>query len=409
MAIIAPFAGVRYNSRKVDVRDVVTQPYDKITPSMQKEYYKRSDYNIVRVILPYESENRYEEAQKALIEYFSNDILLCDNIASLYPYHQEFVDQDGNKRIRKGFSALLKLEDFSTGVVLPHERTHSKPKEDRLNLLTATETHLGQIFMLYPDEKNFISKLLAPKDLPLIEIEESYERGVIHKMWQMTDTSIINQVSKYFRDKSVLIADGHHRYETALSYSRKNPSADYVMATFVSTSDPGLVILPTHRALFNTKVKVDQFLSRLSQYFNIKKLDSLSSCSIARHRFTLYIDGLFYNLALRDPSIMDMFVEPTKSPEYKNLDVTVLHSCIIEGILGISKESIAKKENIEYLRDAEKGIEGVDSGRFEMLFLLPATSIDEVKKISERREAMPQKSTDFYPKLLTGLVMYKFG
>jgi uncharacterized protein (DUF1015 family) len=407
MAVVKPFLGVRYNEQKVNIKDVVTQPYDKITPHMQEAYHRRSNYNIVRVILPYESPDKYERAGEYLREWLKDGVLMQDETPCIYPYHQEFTAPTGGRQTRKGFCAILKLEDFSTGVVLPHEKTLSKPKEDRLNLLKATKMHLGQIFMLYPDEKNFITELLSPltSQLPLIEVEESYEKEVIHRMWKVTDSEIIDEISKFMSDKSLLIADGHHRYETALSYSRENPDAGYVMVTFVSTSDEGLVILSTHRALYNIKVQKDKFLGSLNNYFYVEKRNSLESLDIKRHTFGLYMDGDFYRLELTDSGIMDRFAEPKRSKEYKNLDVTVLHSCIIEGILGISKESIARKENIEYLRDAREGIKGVNSGRFSMLFLLPQTRIDEVRRISQKREAMPQKSTDFYPKLITGLVM----
>lgn len=409
MAIVRPFAGIRYNTEKVNIEDVITQPYDKITPAMQEAYYRRSDYNIVRVILPHNTPDKYKKAGKYLEMWLKNNILNQDDMPCIYPYHQEFTAPTGERKTRKGFCAILKLEDFSTGIVLPHERTLSKPKEDRLNLLRSTKTHLGQIFMLYPDEKNFITELLAsPTSFsPVIEVEESYEKGVIHRLWKVTDDEIIDEGLKFMADKSLLIADGHHRYETALSYSRENSDAEYVMATFVSTSDEGLVILPTHRALYNIKVERDKFLRTLNDYFYVERRNSHGFLDIKKHTFGLYMDGGFYRIELTDSSIMDRFVEPERSEEYKKLDVTVLHSCIIEGILGISRESIDRKENIEYIRDANEGIKGVDSGKFSMLFLLPSTGIDEVRKISQKKEAMPQKSTDFYPKLVTGLVMYR--
>ncbi len=407
MAVLKPFIGARYNAEKVNIGDVVTQPYDKIKPHMLEAYYKRSDYNIARVILPRDGPGKYERAGAYLEAWLRDGILVRDKEPCIYPYHQEFTAPTGERKTRKGFCAVLKLEDFSTGVVLPHERTLSKPKEDRLNLLRATKTHLGQIFMLYPDEKNFITELLAPLTSlpPVIEVEESYEKGVIHRMWKVADGEIINEISEFMADKSLLIADGHHRYETALNYSKENPDAGYVMITFVSTSDEGLVILPTHRALYNIKVEKDKFLGALNNYFLVERRDSLESLDVKRHTFGLYMDGEFYRLELTDSGVVDKFVEAGRSEEYKNLDVTVLHSCIIEGILGLSRESIARKENIEYLRHAEEGIKGVDSGRFSMLFLLPPTGIDEVRRIAQKRDAMPQKSTDFYPKLITGLVM----
>lgn len=410
MAIIRPFKGVRYNPQKSRIQDVIAQPYDKITPSMQKDYYEKSVHNIVRVILPYESPDKYKEAGELLAIWLKEGILVQDEAPCFYPYHQEFIDPaSGERKTRKGFCATLKLEDFSTGVVLPHERTLSKPKEDRLNLLRAAKTHLGQIFMLYPDEKNFITKLFASptSKQPLIEVEESYERGVVHRMWAVSDSKILNKVAEFMRDKSLLIADGHHRYETALNYSKENPLSHYVMVTFVSMSDLGLVILPTHRAIYNIKIERDEFIKKLGKYFRVGRRNSLEELDIKKHVFGLYINGAYYRLELTDSSLINEFVEAKRSEVYKNLDVTLLHSCIIEGILGISRESIARKENIEYLRDAKEGIRGVDSGKFSLLFLLPPTGINEVRSISQKKEAMPQKSTDFYPKLITGLVMYR--
>ncbi len=410
MAKVRSFRGIRYNPQRIKTQDVVTQPYDKITPSMQKDYYERSDYNIVRVILPYEDPDKYRKAGEFLKNWYQNGVLTQDNKPCMYPYHQEFTDPGTKeKKTRKGFCAVLRVEDFSTGVVLPHERTLSKPKEDRLNLLRATQTHLGQIFMLYPDEKNFVTDLFTPitSKTPLIEVEESYEKGVTHRMWKADDNKILSKITEFMADKSLLIADGHHRYETALNYSKENPASKYVMVTFVSTSDPGLVILPTHRALYNISVDKNEFLDAVKKYLKVEEKKSLEDLDIGRHIFGLYIDGNYYRLELLDRSGIDEFVEAGRSDEYKNLDVTVLHSCIIEGILGISRERIARKKNIEYSRDPEEGIRGVDSGKFKMFFILPPTELDEVRKISEKKDVMPQKSTDFYPKLITGLIMYR--
>ena len=410
MAVVKPFTGTRYNPNKVNLQNVVTQPYDKITSSMQEVYYKNSEYNIVRVILPHESPDKYDKAGEHIKMWLENEILIKDENPSIYPYHQDFTDPTtGEIKTRKGFCAILKLEDFSTGVVLPHERTLSKPKEDRLNLLRASKTHLGQIFMLYPDEENFITTLLAPTTSrsPLIEIEELYEKGMTHRMWKVSDNEILNKVTEFMADKTLLIADGHHRYETALNYSKENLESGYVMITLVSTSDKGLVILPTHRAMYNISIDKNKLHNTLRNYFKVDRRDSLETLDINKHTFGLYIDSDFYRLELIDSAILDRFIEPKKSEYYKNLDVTILHSCILEGILGLSKESIARKENIDYLRDAKAGVSGVDKGKFSMLFLLSPTGLDEVRKISQNKESMLQKSTDFYPKLITGLVMYR--
>ncbi len=410
MAEIKPLKGIRYNQEKVDLEAVVTQPYDKIIPEMQDDYYKKSEYNVVRVILG-KSKDRYTEARDLFAEWLENDILIQDKESSIYPYFQEYTTLKGEKKIRKGFAALLKLEDFSKGVVLPHEKTLSAPKEDRLKLLRATQANFGQIFMLYPDPANEIPNLIDAKisnALPLIDICETYEKDVRHKLWKLSDTSLISKIQQLMKPKTLLIADGHHRYETALNYSKENPSATYRMITFVSMDDPGLLILPTHRAVYG--IQSTEFRTQSSELFDIIKKGTkdelLSELRGKRHTFGLY-DGEFWLLKLKDKSIIDRFVDKNRTQEYKTLDITILHSIVLEHILKISKEQIARKEHIDYLRDINKGIEGVKSGKYDFFFILNPTKMDEVKNIVEQHEVMPQKSTDFYPKLITGLVINK--
>jgi uncharacterized protein (DUF1015 family) len=415
MAEIRPFKGVRYNQKKVNIEQVITAPYDRISPERQEDYYKKSEYNIVRIILgkafPNDTEknSRYTRARDFFEKWVKEDILRSDESPALYPYYQEYLTPDNKKMVRKGFTALVKLEDYSKGVVLPHERTLSKPKEDRLNLLRATRVNFGQIFMLYPDSENKIANILENEiknRAPAISVSELYEPDVVHKLWVMDNKEVISEVTELMQDKILLIADGHHRYETALNYSKENPEAKYRMVTMVSMDDPGLLILPTHRALYGIENK-ESFLEKAKEFFFIEdvKRDIFDKMKGEKYCFGLYIGNKYYLLRLKNEKLIDRFVGSEKTKEYKRLDVTVLHSILIENILGISREKVARKENIDYLRDPEQGIKGVNSRKYDLVFFMNPTRIDEVKAIAEKKETMPQKSTDFYPKMITGLVM----
>ncbi|MFA5031745.1 MAG: DUF1015 domain-containing protein [bacterium] len=412
MAQIKPFKGIRYNKEKVKPADVVTQPYDKITPAMQADYYNKNPYNVVKLILNKEKDP-YNDAKKHLTEWLQNDILTPqDNNPCIYPYFQEYATPKGGTKTRKGFIALLKLEDFSTKIVLPHERTLSGPKEDRLKLLRATEANMEQIFLLYPDAENSIMKLIdenIKNTTPLIDVCESYEKDVEHKVWKIDNQDVIAKIQKLMDPKSLLIADGHHRYETSLNYMKENPNAKYIMATFIAIEDPGLLILPTHRAMYG--IKAENFIENAKEFFTVKecanKENLMSELDKAKsHSYGLY-NGKFYFLTLKDESIIDKFVEKDRTDEYRKLDVTVLHSLIIEKMLGISKEAVARKENIEYLRGLEDGIKGIDNKKYSLFFILNPTKMKEVSLIANKQETMPQKSTDFYPKLISGLVINK--
>ncbi|MDD2890538.1 MAG: DUF1015 domain-containing protein [bacterium] len=412
MAQIKPFKGIRYNKEKVKPADVVTQPYDKITPAMQADYYNKNPYNIVKLILNKEKDP-YTDAKKHLNEWLQNDILTPqDNNPCIYPYFQEYTTPKGGTKTRKGFIALLKLEDFSTKIVLPHERTLSGPKEDRLKLLRATEANMEQIFLLYPDSENSIMKLIdgnIKNTTPLIDVRESYEKDVTHKVWKIDNQDVIAKIQKLMDPKSLLIADGHHRYETSLNYMKENPNAKFIMATFIAIEDPGLLILPTHRAMYG--IKAENFIEKAKEFFTVKecanKENLISELDKAKaHSYGLY-NGKFYFLTLKDESIIEKFVEKDRTDEYRKLDVTVLHSLIIEKMLGISKEAVARKENIEYLRGLEDGIKGIDNKKYSLFFILNPTKMKEVSLIANKQETMPQKSTDFYPKLISGLVINK--
>lgn len=432
MAKIAPFRGIRYNANKVDdLSKVVSQPYDRVRYGLQDEYYDLHPYNIVRIIKGREQqgdqpdgENVYTRARDYYRTWLDAGYLLRDPEPGFYVYHQTFTLPNGKELTRKAFVAALELAEFDEGLVLPHERTHSGPKVDRLNLLRATATNFGQIFMLYPDAENRINALFdaAIADrLPGADVQELFEQDVRQQLWTVTDSKVIEAVVAEMSPKrGLIIADGHHRYETALNYRaemrKQHPDApadagfSYRMVTLVSMDDPGLTILPTHREMHDYKAKTtDQILKDAAEYFEVTAVadrpaleSALAEETSADRRIGFY-DGGYYLLRLKSPEIMAR-VAPDRIEEWRLLNVSILHELLIERVMGISKERVAAKANIEYHRDLDLAITKVDEGQAQCVYIMNPTRMPEVKACSIAGEKMPQKSTDFYPKVITGLV-----
>jgi uncharacterized protein (DUF1015 family) len=436
MANIAPFRGIRYNPHKVgDLSKVVTQPYDRVRYGLQEQYYELHPYNIVRIIKGYEYDidgpdhNVYTRANDYYRTWLDAGYLLRDTGPALYVYHQTFALPDGTELTRKATIAALELVDFREGIVLPHERTLSGPKVDRLNLLRATAVNFGQIFMLYPDAENRINSLLdaaivgRPAD---VDVRELFEKDVRQQVWVVFDPETIAAVvAEMARKRGLIIADGHHRYETALNFRNemrlKHPGAaanagfNYRMVTLVSMDDPALTILPTHRLIISYAAKpTAQILAEAGQYFEVTPLggradleSAMAEATPSDRRIGFY-DGAYHLLRLRDPQSMAKAV-PDRAPEWRMLDVSILHELLIERVMGISKEQVESKENIDYHRDLDAALAEVDGGRAVCVFIMNPTRIEEVKACSEKDEKMPQKSTDFYPKVITGLVAMAVG
>jgi len=428
MADLRPFRGIKYDLKKVKLDGVVSQPYDKITDSMREDYYAKDEHNIVRIIKgrpePSDSkeDNVYTRAKSHFDMWLKEGILNRDEEPAYYVYHQQFEAPGLGKRTRKGFICTIKLTPFEAGVVLPHEKTLSKPKEDRLNLVRATKANFGQIFMLYPDTHNEIYGLLDPFAKGPAEMEALEEGGVKHRVWTVEDAAVIDSVCEAMRDKVLFIADGHHRYETALDYMEEMKSRDpshtgdepynYRMVTLVGMEDPGLVILPTHRLIHSLKgFNLDVLMKRAEEYFEIRTTNGLASTleemkkPTDGHAFGACAAGRFYVLVSKPNSGWERLLPKDRSGDWRSLDVVVLHQVMIQELLGISEEKVISQENISYLRDPKEGIEAVDSGDAQLLVLVNPTRISQVKAVASRREKMPQKSTDFFPKLITGLVM----
>ncbi len=443
MAVIMPFKGLRYNDGKIkDLALVTTPPYDIIAPDDQNRYYENHPNNIIRIELgkdcedDNEANNKYTRAGSYLDDWIKKKILVFEDMPALYIYDQEFAVSEYEYASRRGIIAAVKLSEFSEGVVLPHEYTMPKAKTDRYNLMSATNANISQIFSLYSDNHRAASILddYASSNPPDINYINSLD--ITERLWVVTDTNIINEAVCRFKDKQLFIADGHHRYETALNYRRsmasKNPghSGDepynYVMMTLVDMDDSGLLIHPTHRVIRGFHdLNTERFLQFAERYFEISKIEFNKSFgpgyiptqikhsleqSSAFGKSIGYFDGKgkwYYIFKLRDPSAVEKIL-PEKSPALRELDVTVLHSLILEPYFQIDAENLSMEKSLLYTRNIVEAMNRVQFGEYQCAFIMNPPMVSQVKEVSLAGEKMPQKSTYFYPKPTTGLVMYKF-
>ncbi|MGP0017424.1 MAG: DUF1015 domain-containing protein [Candidatus Sulfotelmatobacter sp.] len=434
MADIYPFRALRYDLQKVSASQVVTQPYDKITPAMQERYYAASPYNLVRIILGRREadenagENVYTRAAAYARDWRAQGILRQDSSPSIYRYSQTFTAPSGASFERRGFIALGRVEDYSAKVVYRHEQTLSKPKADRLDLLRATRAHYEQLFLLYEDSGEIDSLLAAPQ-APTIDVDDEY--GVAHRVWQISDPVVVAAVQDKMRDKKLVIADGHHRYETALNFRNEsraaaggasNPQAPYefVMMTFVNMNDPGLLVLPTHRVVHSLEsFSANDFQDSARAFFEIEEVDPELDASRAtallseRGRAGTALLAITASRAflLHSPKAAGAHFFAGLSDRQRSLDVVQLHKCLLEGVLRLSEESIRNQQNLSYLREAAEAlnqVRGQTPGKAaaNIAFLMNPCPVVQVRDVAFAGEVMPQKSTDFYPKLLSGLTAY---
>jgi uncharacterized protein (DUF1015 family) len=430
MAKIFPFRGLRYNPSKVKLAEVVTQPYDKISPAMQDRYYKSSPYNLVRVILgkpeagDNEQQSVYSRAAASVQQWRVNGVLSADDEPSLYLYTQTFRlpgDSSGAVLERRGFIALGQLEDYDQKVVFRHEQTLSKPKADRLNLLRSTQTHFGQLFMLYSDPAAEIDAILPQSGPPTAEVRDEYD--VLHRMWKVSDPVVIQAVQSKMADKNLIIADGHHRYETALNYrneirqqmsARSSEPYERVMMTFVNMEAPGLVILPTHRVVFGLEnFSIFETVAKLQSNFEVEDVGPLDEIEPAVERLrqagtdrTALLAATLHGGFLLISRSTTPWTEATGlSERQRALDVVQLHKLALEGALGLSEEDIRDQKHLRYVRDAREAVNQVREGA-NVAFLMNPVRMEQLRDIAFGGGVMPQKSTDFYPKLLSGLVAY---
>ena len=461
MAEIRPFRAYRYDTNRVALKDVLTQPYDKITPEMQERYYAASPYNLIAIekgkAAPGDTpeNNVYTRAAAKIEEWIAAKILVQDAAPSIYVYAQDYlVPGTQTRRTRIGFIALGRVEDYSAGVVFPHERTLSAPKADRIELLRHTRAQTGQLFMLYDEKSRKIETLLEDIARRNAAIEMRDEFDVLHRLWPVSDADTIRRIETAMAPQKLVIADGHHRYETALNFRNenrekasatgekseadsssapggdKNAAYEFAMMTFINTHSKGLTILPTHRLVRNLEgFDFERFRKSVGPYFDWYSYPFAN----AEERATSYEEfrrdfegknhgrrgigvysgvaqpdsaNAFYLFLLRKDVDLEQLL-PDLSEAQRGLDVLLLHRVMLEKGLGITAAAVEAEKFISYEREMEKAIGAVDRGEAQMACLLKPVRVEQVTEIALGGGVLPQKSTDFYPKLLSGETIFR--
>ena len=417
---IKPLNAIVYNQDKVNINDVIAPPYDVIDEDYQNELYERSPYNIIRLILT-KGDNRYADAQKFFEDWKKENVLKKLEKPSIFYIEQKYTTENGREVIRKGFIARNKIEEFGKGSIFPHEFTMGGPKEDRFRLVSACKAFFSQIFMVYSDTTKLLEDkigLKTSKEKPFIDVKD--DAGVIHKIWIIDDENDIKAIQEMMKDKTLLIADGHHRYETSLRYSKEHPEnkeAGYVMSYFSNLDDENLIVFPTHRII--TKfVEPYMLLESVRKYYDIESLtfDSYNKKEIKEEFLAkieeenkkqittgLYMKNVnkFYILRLKPESLSEI-----NAPDVlKKLDLTALHELIITKELGYTKEEQMGQVGIKYIKQEKEAFDMIDKGLAEASFIMAYPKLDDIKAVSSQGYKMPQKSTYFYPKLLSGIVI----
>ena len=408
---IQPIEALIYNTDKVEIKDVIAPPYDVIDEKYQDDLYKRSKYNIVRLILN-KGDNKYEDAKNDFNDWKDKEILIKTKKPSIFYLIQQYKNEKGKLIERKGFIARNKIEDFSTKKVLPHEYTMGGPKQDRLNLVSATKAFFSQIFMVYRDDKQIIEKEILPKYLaktPFVDVCD--DLNVRNIVYIIDDESDIKLVQKTLEDKTLLIADGHHRYETSMNYSKlhkENEKAKYVMSYFTNAKDENLVIYPTHRVI-EKSIEPDKILDAVKKYYDIDKYNSKEEFleKIEQENKKQITTGLilknsndFYVLKLKE-GIKETIQAPK---ELQNIDLVALHELILKKELDFSQDELMAQKGIKYEKRESIAFDAINK-EASAVFIMAYPKMDDILNVSNAGLRMPQKSTYFYPKLLSGLVI----
>jgi uncharacterized protein (DUF1015 family) len=435
-----PFRGIRYNLEPIeDLSKVLTPPYDVISTEDRDRYYELHPHNIIRLILgkdlpdDTEGENRYTRAGRFLNNWLHEGILKRETHPSIYVYDQEF-ELEGRRLVRRGFISRVKLEEFGKGHIFPHEQTMPGPKKDRLKLMGTCKANLSPIFALYPgnDVDDVLADAIGPASVPcstggatspLLAFDEA---GIKNCFWVINDPAVISKVQELMKDKPLFIADGHHRYESALAYRNEmkgidaqESAVDYIMMLCVSMSNPGLKILPVHRVIKNIPAgfSLERFMDTIKDTFVVENLGKDCNARLLikklheradKHAIGMY-EGKgrdFYLLLLHDETRLNKIT--WRQPEWKDLDVCILHDLILGKYLGIKTDENTKHNDIEYVKNEVEAVKLVDEGKYPLAFFHNPTPIEQVSKIASLRQTMPPKATYFYPKPLTGLVINQF-
>jgi uncharacterized protein (DUF1015 family) len=424
MAELRPFNALRFTEDAGELARLVCPPYDIISEDERKKYLAENRRNIIRLELPKEGDDPYQTAGEALRQWIADNMLAKDDAPGLYIYEELFRSNDKDYSV-KGIIGRVRLEEWEKGVVLPHEETLSKAKTDRLNLMRATEMNFSSIYSLYFDKENDIYGKIAVESSrePDLEFTTPKFDGITHRVWFVTNPAAIEAIAARFADKKLYIADGHHRYETAINYRNElreqgvitdgEHPANFIMMTLTHMEHPGLVVYPTHRIVRGLEdFNAERLLARCEEYFDIEDLADESKAAdhlrdaAAKGKKAVAFCGKYISrmLILKDAAIMDKLL-PGTSAAYRGLDVNILHVLILEQILGIDKENMKNQKNLIYTRDPAEALEAVNSGEANCAFLINPTRVDEIADVAGAGEKMPQKSTYFYPKLITGHIM----
>ncbi|MEW6009136.1 MAG: DUF1015 domain-containing protein [Candidatus Omnitrophota bacterium] len=424
MTHIKPFNALIYNQEKIrDLSKVVCPPYDVISEKERDKLYHTDDFNLVRILLPKEEHkdgkliDKYSNAKLKFLNWQKEKIFVCDKNRAIYFYLQRFPFK-GENRTRLGFIGLMRLKASGKSSIYPHEHTYQEHKDDRFALLKTVKANLSPIFTLFSDEKrqvNLIFNNYVSKEKPLVDIVDSDR--IVHQVWRLDDVKLVRRLIDYMKNKNIFIADGHHRYEVACEYrdsllrpKRKgtnlgNAGFNYIMTYFVDMNSQGLTVLPIHRLV---KALPLDWKEKLEEFFNIEKaLDSqelfllMKKAASGEHVFGMYLPGHYYFLRLKNERLIDKAIEGD-SYHYNRLDVALLKKLVFEKLLKISASDVT------YIKEEIEAIEAVNNGKFKAVFFLSPTKLEQIKTIALNNEKMPQKSTFFYPKLLSGLLIHKF-
>jgi uncharacterized protein (DUF1015 family) len=410
MAEIQPLYALRYDLEKTDgLQPVVAPPYDVIDAQQRAELEARSPYNIVRVDLPEGGEDRYERAAAELADWREQGVLITDEQPSLWTLAQDYTGPDGRARSRQGFFARVRVEEYGPGRIRPHERTHPGPKEDRLRLTRATKTNLSPIFALYSDPQGVAAAALADAE-PWAQTTD--DDGTANRLGRVTDPAAIAAATEALQGTELLIADGHHRYETARVYAEEvggEGAHRYVLMCLVALQDPGLTVFPTHRLVRGlTDERRAALAVALERDFDAQELGTLAELSPSAGDTVRigYFDGVTRRpvmLTLKDPAIADAAL-PGRAEPYRRLDTAVLEALVLKGPLGLTDHDIDELNGLGYARDFAQALELIDSTAYDAAFFMAPTPVERVQEVAAAGESMPPKSTYFVPKVGTGLV-----
>jgi uncharacterized protein (DUF1015 family) len=414
---IRPFEAIRYAEKAGPPDQLITQPYDKIDSQLQKEYYQKSLYNYCRLILPIEP-NKYEVAKQRIEQWLTEGILVRDQKPSIFVSRQQF-SLDGKKHERTGIIAALRLYDYGEDIVFPHEITYKAPRADRLNMLRTVQMDLEPVFTIFSDPEGktiaFLNEVAKTK--PIMRVSDSL--GVNHTIWQVTNAEKIHQLQSYLSPKPVVITDGHHRYESALTYRdemrkkgnwTEDSAFNFHLTYMVPIEEQGLIVLPTHRLLKGYKLTPEVLLG-LRRFFDLTEirihtaeaLENYLKNHFNQHAFCVYDGSKAYGLTLKHDKVVFDFINENVSQETKTFDVVILRDIVFKFVLKTGELNL--DDTILYVRWAREAVEKVDRGEAGIAFLINPISAKTVAAIAQQHELLPEKSTDFYPKMVSGLMM----